>query len=75
MSIETAQWCVALAGGWLGCGLAFGLAFIALGGPARIDPAARGMPWGARVLLLPGLAALWPLMLWKWLHQRQPPVA
>lgn len=75
MPVDLARTCLAAVGGWALAGLLFGLLFIASGGPGRIDPAARTMPWSARLLLLPGLLALWPLVLWKWLRRRQPPVA
>jgi hypothetical protein len=55
-------------------GAVFGLAFVAVG-IARIDPEARGMSPAARLLLIPGAAALWPLMLYKWLAHKAPPVA
>jgi hypothetical protein len=74
MSVETAQLIVGIAGVYLVLGLVFALAFAARGA-AAIDPAARGMPWAARLLIVPGAAALWPLMLWKWLTQTSPPVS
>jgi hypothetical protein len=48
---------------------------IAIKGLGRIDAGARDMPWSARLLILPGLAALWPLMLVKCLKQNTPPVS
>lgn len=51
-------------------GLAFGLAFVAAG-VARIDPAARGTSWAFRALILPGAAALWPLLAVKWARHKQ----
>jgi hypothetical protein len=33
------------------------------------------MPLSARLLILPGMAALWPLVLRKWLQRQTPPVA
>ena len=48
---------------------------IAVKGLAHIDAGARGMPWSARLLILPGLVALWPLMLLKCLQQKGPPVS
>jgi hypothetical protein len=51
--------CYALAG------LAFALAFVTVG-VAKLDPAARGTSWAFRALLLPGGAALWPLLAVKW---------
>jgi len=48
-------------------GVAFGLAFIVSGAP-RIDQAAAGAPWSFRLLIWPGAAALWPILLPKWLR-------
>jgi len=44
-------------------------------GLGRIDADARSMPWSARLLILPGLVALWPLLLVKCLKQKAPPVS
>jgi hypothetical protein len=60
--------------GYLALGLAFALVFVTWG-VAAIDPAAQGMPRLARLLILPGAAALWPLLLWKWFTQKSPPVS
>lgn len=46
-------------------GVVFALAFV-LRGAVRVDPAARGTPLSVRVLILPGAAALWPVLLVKW---------
>lgn len=46
-------------------GLAFALAFVTVGA-GRIDPTARTGTWGFRVLIMPGAAALWPLLLARW---------
>lgn len=46
-------------------GLAFAPAFVTAGA-ARLDPAARGASWAFRLLILPGSAALWPLLAVKW---------
>lgn len=35
-------------------------------GAAALDEAARGISWKTRVLLFPGSAALWPVLLKKW---------
>ncbi len=56
----------------IGALLAAAIAFLGL---ARIDSGARDMPWSARLLILPGLVALWPLMLVKCLNQKAPPVS
>jgi len=50
---------------YLACGLIFALAFV-LFGAGRIDPHARQGSWGFRVLIIPGAAVLWPLLLNRW---------
>ena len=50
-------------------GAVFAVPF-ALRGAGVIDPAAKGGTWGFRVLTLPAVVALWPLMLVKWRRAR-----
>jgi hypothetical protein len=50
---------------YLAIGVAFGVAFTA-GGVDRVDPMARGASWGFRLLILPGSAIFWPLLLVRW---------
>jgi hypothetical protein len=40
-------------------------------GIGRVDHAARGAPVLFRLLVLPGVVALWPLMLRRWLSPRK----
>lgn len=47
-------------------GLFFGLFFITRG-IYQVDEAAEGTGWGFRLLILPGVIALWPVLLQKWL--------
>ncbi len=42
------------------CGIVFAVGF-QLRGMGKIDPAAAKGTWGFRVLVMPGLVALWPL--------------
>lgn len=35
-------------------------------GLVRVDPAARGAGWLFRVLVTPGIVALWPWLAWRW---------
>jgi hypothetical protein len=56
---------LAALGLYLGAGALFGLAFVGFG-VGRIDPAARGAPWRVRLVLLPGAAALWPVLAARW---------
>lgn len=46
-------------------GVFFALAFH-LWGLNRIDEATRGAGIGFRLLITPGIVALWPLMAWRW---------
>jgi hypothetical protein len=59
---------------YFGVGAVFALVFVCFA-VQRLDPAARGMPLAARLLILPGAAALWPLLAWKWLRRQPPPLA
>lgn len=54
-----------LAACYVGIGLTFALIFVIVG-VQRVDPAARGASVGFRLLILPGAAAFWPLLLWRW---------
>ena len=53
-----------VAGGYLLVGLIVGAVFL-LWGIDRVDENARGA-WVFRPLLIPGLALVWPLVLWRW---------
>ncbi len=53
-------------------GLAFAFAFV-VRGANRIDPSARIGTRGFRVLIFPGAAALWPLLLVRWLRSSDIP--
>lgn len=69
-----AQWMVNLAMAYAALGVAFAIAFVFYG-VERIDPAAKASPLMFRLLILPGAAALWPLLLKRWLSgQTLPPV-
>jgi hypothetical protein len=58
---------------YLLCGLAFAIAFV-FAGAGKIDPHAERGSWGFRLLILPGAAALWPLLARRWWKGvRQPP--
>jgi hypothetical protein len=51
-------------------GLLFAAPFVARG-IERVDPAARGAGLGFRLIVLPGVAALWPLLFVRWLRSRR----
>lgn len=52
------------------CGLLVGLPFV-LFGAERIDPAVHAAPRLFRFIILPGAAALWPVIVVKWLRARR----
>ena len=55
-------------------GIGFSLYFVTRG-VARVDPTAYGAPVGFRVLIFPGSAALWPVLLAKTLRAPHPSAA
>ena len=62
-----------LLGSYLGCGAVFAGAF-AFFGAGRVDPHAAQGSWGFRVLVIPGAAALWPILLRRWVRgMHEPP--
>lgn len=68
-----AQWVVNLVMIYAAFGVAFAIAFVIFG-VGKIDPAAKGTPLLFRLLILPGAAALWPLLVKRWLGgQANPP--
>lgn len=73
--MTVAQWIVTLAIIYIVMGLAFALAVVifSAGGIGRIDPAAKDSPVGFRLLILPGVAAFWPLLLKRWWNGRAHP--
>ena len=50
-------------------GAVFAVAFVAFG-IHRIDSVAAHAPFSFRLIVIPGVAALWPLLLNRWLRAR-----
>ena len=48
-------------------GILFAAAFVAFG-IHRVDPVAEHAPLGFRLIVIPGVAALWPLLLGRWIR-------
>jgi len=66
-----ASWIVSLAAGYLLLGMAFAVPFV-LRWAGQMDPVAAHGTWGFRLLILPGAALLWPVLLLKrWRQGRQ----
>ncbi len=69
MTIEQAGLFWLAVGGYLAAGLVFGIIFLWIGA-AKIDHAARGSTFLFKVTTLPGVMALWPFVLVRWLSGR-----
>jgi hypothetical protein len=65
-ALAVATWLLRALALYAGCGLLFAVPFLARGA-ARIDPGAREGTWGFRLIVLPGVVALWPLLARRWL--------
>ena len=63
--MAAAEAIVAILGLYAAAGVVFAIAFV-VRGVERIDGHAKGAGWGFRLLILPGAAALWPLLLRRW---------
>lgn len=51
-------------------GIVFAITFQASGAMGRLDPAARDGSRAFHAMMIPGLAALWPLMACMWISGR-----
>ena len=73
MSLAVAQTLVRAVELYLIAGSVFALVFgVAL--VHRVDAAARESSWGFRLLIVPGVALLWPLFVWRLLRGKGVPV-
>ena len=64
--MDAAAVILALAGLYTVAGIVFAVAFV-IRGASRIDPATRGAGVLVRAMWLPGAAALWPVLVKKWI--------
>ena len=51
-------------------GAAFAIAFVTKG-VSQVDPAAKGASVSFRLIILPGVSALWPLLLFRWISKKR----
>ena len=58
---------------YLATGILFGIVF-AFAGASKIDPAAEGGSTGFKLLIIPGCALFWPLLLGRWVRGKRPPI-
>ena len=73
MTVNLASWLVGGVGVYLAVGLAFAVPFV-IAGIGRIDPVAKQGTWAFRLIVVPGVVALWPLLALRWLRgDRSPP--
>lgn len=71
--MDVAEVIVAAVRGYLVFGLVFGTVFV-LFIAQRLDPAVPGSTWGFRLMILPGVALLWPLLLLRVARGRTRPI-
>jgi hypothetical protein len=57
---------------YVAAGVLFAVPFV-LWGVSRVDPVARDGTWGFRLIVLPGVVALWPMLALRWLRGTPPP--
>jgi len=73
VSLAFAQFIVALFEWYALAGMVFAALFLPRA-IARVDPRAAPAPVTLRALILPGVAALWPLFAWRWLRGTVEPI-
>ena len=67
-----AEWFINLLGVYTGIGLLFAIAFLTLG-ISQVDPDSKGSGVGFRLIILPGVAALWPVLFTRWVGKGHVP--
>ena len=73
MLLESAQFIVTACELYALAGLAFAVIFLTFA-VSRMDPGVAAAPKTLRLLLLPGVVALWPLFASRWIRGAKPPV-
>lgn len=73
MPTEAAKVVVALFEVYALAGLGFAVLFLPRA-IARLDHRIVGSPKTVRLLILPGVAALWPLFAWRWMAGEREPI-
>jgi len=70
MIVELVQGALLAVAIYIAIGSLVALPFLIVG-IGRVDPAAKGAPFAFRTLVLPGVVAMWPFMLRRWLSSRR----
>jgi len=73
MSLEVAQVVAATLEGYAVAGLVFAVLFLPRAA-LRVDPHLAGAPWTVRLLISPGIVALWPVMALRWATGKPAPI-
>ena len=73
VSVDVARIIVALIESYALAGVVFAALFLPRA-VARLDPRVAGGSRTLRLLILPGIAALWPLLAWRWLAGGSAPI-
>ena len=67
-----AEWFINLLGVYSGIGLLFAIAFLTVG-ISQVDPDSKDSGVGFRLIILPGVAALWPVLFARWVGKGRVP--
>ena len=67
-----AEWFINLLSVYSGIGLLFAIAFLTVG-ISQVDPDSKGSGVGFRLIILPGVAALWPVLFTRWVGKGRVP--
>ncbi len=70
--LALANWITGLLDAYVFLGVVFGVPFV-VRGVTRIDPVAREGTWGFRLIIFPGVVALWPILAARWIAGGKPP--
>jgi hypothetical protein len=70
--MQVAEWLINLLGVYTGIGLLFAIAFLTVG-ISQVDPDSKGSGVGFRLIILPGVAALWPVLFTRWVGKGRVP--
>jgi len=70
MSVAVARGALFAVATYLAIGSLVAVPFLIFG-IGRVDPAAKAAPWTFRALVFPGVVAMWPLALRRWLSPRR----
>ena len=73
MPLIWAEWIARLFYGYAAIGVVFGIPFVVTGA-RRLDPVAKDGTRGFRLLVFPGVVALWPLLAMRWYRGDKPRV-